>query len=327
MRFEASLHDFESWEAMTVHLPGTREYLSPPLSALHAFVAAAQYMSFSRAAEELGVTQSGVSRAIRSIEDVVGSPLFVRTGRTLVLTEPGQRYLERVRRVLADLEAATVELANYRGAVSSLAIATLPTFGSRFLVPRLGSFMQRHPDVQLNVHSRIEPFSFDGSGIDCAVHYGVDAWSGAMGDHLIDEVLVPVAAPQLIDGIADLRQAFQSLPLIQHSHRPTAWREWLRESGWTHPQPDLGVCFEQYNMGIRAALAGLGVALMPEFFIRQEIDERLLVKLSEFRSQSRWSYFLVYPQAKRNNPVLQQFRLWLRGQVRSVLRTETMHGA
>jgi DNA-binding transcriptional LysR family regulator len=294
----------------------TRENLAPPLSALRAFVSAAHHMSFSKASEELGVTQSGVSRAIRSIEMIVGSSLFERTGHGLVLTEPGQRYLDRVRAILGDLETATIELATYRSTVASLTIASLPTFGVRFLIPRLGGFTRRHPEIQLTVVSRINPFEFERSGIDGAIHYGVDAWQGTLGDHLMDETLVPVASPQLLGG-GDPRDRFPSLPLIQHTHRPTAWREWLREMNWHHAQPDLGICFEQYNMGIHAALAGLGAALMPLFLVRRELADGSLVALTREPVGSRWSYFFVYPEAKRSNPALQRFRAWLKQDVRT----------
>jgi LysR family transcriptional regulator, glycine cleavage system transcriptional activator len=296
---------------MPARRPVAREFVTPPLSALRALESAAHHLSFSRAADELGVTQSGVSRAIRSIEQLAGVALFERTGHGLVLTEPGRSYLKKVEALLGELETATRDLATYRASAFDLRIATLPTFATRWLVPRLRRFLARNASINLDLVARIEPFEFEGSGIDGAIHYGSDAWAGTLRDHLMDETLVPVAGPGLLPAARAPADAFGGLPLIQHSHRPTAWREWTQETGWRHPGPERGVCFEQYNMGIAAALAGVGVALLPLFMIREEIASGKLIALTEREVASRWSYFFVYPETKRTNPALQRFRTWL----------------
>lgn len=296
---------------MPVRRPVAREFVTPPLSALRALESAAHHLSFSRAADELGVTQSGVSRAIRSIESLAGVTLFERTGHGLVLTEPGRSYLKKVEALLGELETATRDLATYRARAFDLKIATLPTFATRWLVPRLRRFLARNASLNLELVARIEPFEFEGSGIDGAIHYGSDAWAGTLRDHLMDETLVPVAAPGLLPAGRAPEDAFAGSPLIQHAHRPTAWREWAQETGWKHPGLERGVRFEQYNMGIEAALAGVGVALLPHFMIREEIASGKLTMLAQKGVASRWAYYFVYPEAKRANPALQRFRAWL----------------
>src|SRR5512136_3207119 len=146
----------------------TTRRILPSLTALQFFDAAVRHMSFTRAAHELNVTQSAVSRQIRLLEDHVGRPLFRRHKQRLVLTEPGEAYAVAVRDLLDQAEAATLQLMAYGGG-GVLTVALLPTFGSRWLIPRLADFTARYPDIQLDLVTKVKPFEFAGSGIDAAI--------------------------------------------------------------------------------------------------------------------------------------------------------------
>jgi len=290
-----------------------RELVLPTVQAMRALVLAAQYRSFTRAAEELGITQGGVSRAIKGIEALVGRRLFERTPRGLEATHAGRLYVDQVRAALVELGAATLRVSNYDPTQKSLHVATLPSLGSLWLAPRIADFVQLHPDVALTVTASIGIVDFAQSGIDCVIHYGSEAWpTGARSEFLMPETLVPYCRPRLITGsqAADLR-ALVSLPLIQHTHRPSAWRDWFREVGIAHPNPTAGCRFEQYQMGIRAAVAGLGAALMPPMLVADEVGAGRLLALYDRPVVSAWSYYLVYPEAKRNESALKGFRTWL----------------
>lgn len=294
-----------------------REPLMPAVSALRAFVMTAQYRNFSRAAEELGITQSGVSRAVRSVEQLVGLALFERTGHGLVLTEPGVAYLEEVRSILADLAAATLRLSTYKAATQPLHIATLPSLGALWLAPRLAGFARRHPTIALTVTAQHGPFDIEAAGVDAVIYYGSEAWSGGLSDLLMAEELLPLCSPQLAARLEDRTPALLTeLSLIQHTHRPTAWREWFKEVGLEHPRVAAGPRFEQYHMGIRAAVGGLGAVLMPRFLVGDELAAGRLVALHDRPVRSAWAYYLAYPETKRTNPCVQRFRSWLRAEAR-----------
>ncbi|TGR28009.1 LysR family transcriptional regulator [bacterium M00.F.Ca.ET.141.01.1.1] len=293
-----------------------RESNLPTIAALRAFVLSAQYRNFSRAADELEITQSGVSRAVRSIEDATGALLFERTGHGLVLTEPGALYLTEATEILSNLGAATLRLSTFQSGSERLHIATLPSLGSRWLAPRIGRFLNANPTIELTVTASIGQFSFEASDVDAAIHYGTDAWPDSQSEFLMDEVLIPVCRPDLIVGGKADPSALLGMRLIQHSHRPTAWREWFREIGMSHPNPTAGPVFEQYQMGIEAALAGLGTILMPPFMVLEELTSGRFVPLHDVPVRSPWSYFLIYPRTKRSKVAVQKMRSWLRAEAK-----------
>lgn len=301
-----------------------REGAIPSLPALRAFVLAAHYRNFSRAADELNITQSGVSRAVRSIEELTGTILFERTGHGLVLTEPGAAYLEDIAAVLGELGAATLRLGTYKSGSETLHLATLPSLGSRWLAPRLVRFVRQNPGIDLTVSAQIGEFDFERSDVDATIHYGSETWPGTLSELLMDEVLVPCCAPALIDRRATpSARLLHGLTLIQHTHRPTAWREWFREVGIEHARPSDGPRFEQYQMGIEAALSGLGAVLMPPFMVMGELNSGRLVPLHDSPVSSAWRYYLIYPKAKRSKPAVQRMRSWLRVEARQT-RDETL---
>jgi DNA-binding transcriptional LysR family regulator len=297
-----------------------REGSIPAIPALRAFVLAAHYRNFSRAADELNITQSGVSRAVRSIEELTGTTLFERTGHGLVLTEPGAAYLEDVSAVLGELGAATLRLGTYKSTSEKLHLATLPSLGSRWLAPRIGRFIKQNPGLDITVSAQIGQFEFDDSDVDATIHYGTETWPGTLSELLMDEVLVPCCVPALIDRHATPGgRLLVGMTLIQHTHRPTAWREWFRDVAIAHPNPNDGPRFEQYQMGIEAALAGLGAILMPPFMVMGELASGRLVPLHGRPVASPWRYYLIYPKAKRGKPGVQRLRGWLRSEARQTL--------
>ena len=303
-----------------------RERILPSTSALRVFVVAAQRKSFSRAADDLGLTQGGVSRAIRSIEVLVGRDLFERSPRGVVLTQAGLEYFQHVEAVLADLVAAGRQLGDYETSSQSLHVATLPSLGSIWLAPRLYRFAARHPEISLSVTANIGIIDLARSDIDCVIHYGTEAWpAGARSELLMQESLLPVCSPELVppDAGPDASLLLK-LPLIQHTHRPTAWRDWCQQIGLQHPAPTAGCHFEQYQMGIPASVAGLGAALMPPVMVADELASGELVPLHTEPLPSRWQYHFVFPEAKRHNPSLQRFRSWIVAEARQSERQAAM---
>ncbi len=285
----------------------------PSLTSLVCFDAAVRHMSFTKAAAELNVTQSAVSRQLRQLEEHVGRPLFRRDKQRLVLTEAGADYARSVHDILERAESATLQLMAYGSGGGTLTIALLPTFGSRWLIPRLGDFALRYPDIQMNLVTHVKPFNFEGSSIDAAIHFGSNVWPGAICHRLMGETIVPVAAPSLLKGKSELSgpEEVGRYTLLQHVTRPRAWQEWLCDCGVNNVDGCRGPRFEQFQMVIQAAIAGLGLAVLPLFLIRDELASGQLVVAVDRPVRSDQAYYLVHPEPKADLRRVVAFRSWL----------------
>lgn len=290
----------------------------PPIGSLVAFECAARHESFSRAAEELHLTQSAVSRQIRALEEVVGVALFERVRQRVVLSEAGRTYLDDVRRSLGDLGDATHRVMGYAGTRGVLELAVLPTFGARWLVPRLARFLAEHPDVTVNLAARIEPFDFGLEPFDAAIHVGQPVWAGGVLEHLMDEVVVPVARPDWLAGRGLSTPAdLAGLPIVHQSTRPSAWAEWFASVGVTTEAAWRGPRFDQFTMVAEAAASGLGAALVPRFLIEEELASGRLVVLFPATLATHSAYYVVHPAAKGRSALLRAFEEWIVAEARS----------
>lgn len=284
----------------------------PSVASLAAFDAAARHLSFTRAAEELALTQGAVSRQVAQLETLLGVPLFERVRQRVVLTPAGASYAAEVRDALARIAAATLNVMTTRGAGGVLALAILPTFGTRWLIPRLPDFFRRHPEVTINFSTHIRPFDFAREGLDAGIHFGEPTWPGAELHRLMGETIIPVASPALVErhGIRDPADLL-GLPLLQQVTRPRAWAEWLQAQGLDPEKAQPGPVFEQFAMIAQAAQAGLGIAIVPRFLVEDELASGRLVVPFARPVESRQAYWLVYPQEKRDRPAVAAFRTWL----------------
>lgn len=289
--------------------------LLPSMSMLTAFEAAARTGSFTAAAAELSLTQGAVSRQIKALEDQIGTPLFTRKGQRVTLTPTGTLYADPIRDALRQIAAATVRtIAAPKGGVLNLAI--LPTFGTRWLVPRLPAFQAAHPQVTIHFTTKLAPFDFRLHDLDAAIHYGFGDWPDAVCDHLLDEEVLPVCSPAFLKAHPVAEPAdLLSLPLLHTSTRADAWNEWLSAQGLP-PRPGAGMVFEQFATTAQAAEAGLGVALLPTLLVRAELDDGTLVPAIDRPHRSARAYYLVHPRGKANHPPFAAFRQWLLAEAR-----------
>jgi LysR family transcriptional regulator, glycine cleavage system transcriptional activator len=300
----------------------TRRYL-PSLSALQAFEAAARHLSFTRAAEELNVTQSAISRQVRHLEEFLGQSLFMRIRHKVVLTPSGQNYLPEIHACLDRIESATVQLLASGGTSGVLNIALLPTFGTKWLIPRLPGFTRANPGIIINFTTKTVPFDFAGEDIDAAIHFGSHAWAGAMADRLMGEEVVPVCSPRLLQGPSALRTPadLARFTLLQHTTRPRAWQDWLEAAGVGTINGFRGPRFEHLSMAVQAAIADLGIAVMPRFLVEEEVRTGQLVVPFDVVYRDDNAYYLVYPENRRELPKLRVFREWLIAEARKPART------
>jgi len=289
-----------------------RKTFLPPIADLLAFEAAARHASISRAAQELHLTQSAVSRQIRQLEQQLGMALFHRVRQRIVLTDAGRVYAADVRAALQQLSASTQKAMALSHAGGLLNLAVLPTLGTRWLIPRLGGFMALHPDVTVNFAARTEPFDFAGTPFDAAIHFGAPTWAGAVCEFLMHEEVVPVASPAFRErhGIR-LPQDLTRVVLLQQSTRPAQWAEWFEHVGAPTTVALRGPRAEHFAMIAQAAVCGQGVALLPRFLIEQELASGSLVQLFADALVSADAYYLVYPEARAQTPLVKAFRDWL----------------
>lgn len=288
----------------------------PGTELLIAFETAARHQSFTRAAEELSLTQSAVCRQISALESTLGVQLFNRIKKRVTLSEAGQIYARQVRENLKRIEHDTLSLMAHRGAGGVLELAVIPTFATRWLIPRLGLFHASHPGITLDLTTRAEPFMFNDTAFDAAIHYGDPVWPGAITEYLFGEEMVPVCSPSLVDGrkVPMAAETLADMPLLHQSARPDAWRDWFDAAGVSNVNAMGGARYELFSMLVVAARVGLGVALVPRFFVLSEVASGELVMPCTEVLRSQRAYYLVYPENNVGAAPLQVFCHWLREQ-------------
>ncbi|WP_299402902.1 LysR substrate-binding domain-containing protein [uncultured Roseobacter sp.] len=285
-----------------------RRYL-PSISALIAFEAVARLGSATHAAAELSLTQSAISRQLKALEDQLGVVLLRREGRGFVLTQTGHEYVREVRAILQRLGRATISArTNTEGGTLNLAI--LPAFGMHWLAPRLRDFARRHPEVTVNLSTRLAPFDFRTSTFDAAIHFGREDWPGVRYLPLLPEIVVPVCAPSLIPTPLTDPHEILGHDLLHLDTRPRGWVRWMRALGLDADVPP-GMVFDQFSTMAQAAIHGLGIALLPTFFAEPYLADGQLVLASQRTSESIGSYYLVWPEDREERSALTSFCNWL----------------
>ncbi len=283
----------------------------PSTAALVSFEAAARHQSFTKAAEELSLTQSAICRQIAGLEEFLGIELFRRSRRGVKLTEAGLSYSRRVAAQLDAVERDTLSVMGQHGA-GSLELAIVPTFGTQWLLPRLKHFQALHPEVTVNLTNRTRPFLFADTEFDAAVYFGDADWSGTESHFLMPENPLPVCSPQLIPTGGKLTaEAIAALPLLHQSTRPYAWRQWFNSLGLNVPRDMTGPRYELFSMLAQAVMHDMGIALIPPFLIQRELAEGRLVVALDHACLSDKAYYLIIPERKVESAALRAFRDWL----------------
>lgn len=284
--------------------------LLPSTSALAAFESVARLGSFSSAADELSLTQGAISRQISGLEDQLGILLFERSSRGVALTEAGRAYAKAIGAALSQIRTASLQAMTKRHG-DTLNLAMLPTFGTRWLLPRIPRFVSAHPEITLNFATRIGMFDFEQDGLDVAIHIGQPNWPGAECTFLMDEMVAPVCSPDFLkQNPISQAEDLASLPLLHMASRPGAWTHFFEALG-VSAVPAPGMRFEQFASVAQACSAGLGVALMPLFLIEAELRTGTLVEAFAHQVRSPSSYYLVAPITKMDLKPVAAFRAWL----------------
>jgi LysR family glycine cleavage system transcriptional activator len=283
----------------------------PPLAALRAFEAAARHLSFTRAADELHVTQTAISHQIRGLEERLGVRLFRRLPRGLVLTDEAQRYLPAVRDAFARLETATAELLAGR-AGGALTASVLPSFAAKWLVPRLGRFRAANPEIDLRISTSQHLVDFAREDVDVGIRMGRGEYPGLRVDRLFGETLVPVCSPALLGGAHPLRQPEDLRHhVLLHDDDATGWRLWLELAGVDGLDAGRGLTFTDSAMVVQAAAEGQGVALARTALAAWDLAAGRLVRPFDVSMPHDLAYYLVCPEASAERPRIVAVREWL----------------
>ncbi|WP_347556145.1 LysR substrate-binding domain-containing protein [Robbsia sp. KACC 23696] len=288
----------------------------PNMAELLAFTISAKHLNFSHAARELGHTPSAISRQIANLESFFGADLFIRNGRQLTLTRSGALYLSRVAAPLRDIGNASVELLAARGEGELLTIASVPTFTSKWLAPRLPAFLAAAPGVTLSFARHLAHGDAFGQDLDAAIRYGDGKWEGVISEYIDGRRFVVVCAPDFRDRFRLRRiEAVIDAPRLIHSQAENAWVDWARRYGLHRMHAMAGPRFEQYAILIQAAQAGLGLALIPAFLIADNLAAGSLVEPFDAGIDVDDGHYLCYlPDRLALRPGLRRFRDWLIGE-------------
>lgn len=286
--------------------------LCPTIQELLAFDAVVRHGSFSNAASALCISVSAVSKQISGLEDYLGRALFQKTGRSATLTPQGQIYWQKISGSLRTIESASFELRSTASGSGTLTLASVPTFLTKWLIPRLPSFSAQCPSVIISFSQHLSNGEDLPAGVDAAIRYGDGSWPGVASDYLAGREFCMVAAPGLLSSRkvnqpADLTE----FTLLHHEHAPGAWRQWAVQHDIPERQVLAGPRFAQYSAVIQATLSGLGLGLVPKILVLEELRlGSLCMPLAQSVNVDQ-GHYLCFRSESLNLPSFSAFRSWI----------------
>jgi LysR family glycine cleavage system transcriptional activator len=283
----------------------------PSIDGLVAFVAAAEHGSFTRAADQLNLSQGAISRQVRDIEIHLGVRLFERVRQRIMLTDAGRLYLPQVKKLLRDLADAGSSVQSL-SSNTSLNIVALPTFAGFWLVPRLSLFQKQNPAITIHVTTWQPPIDYSHAPFDAAVLHTESYWPGTISYHLFDEDMVVVANPTLQAGQAIKAAAdVTKFTLLHNVSGPRRWIEWMSEARAEIDCPLHGHTYQNYAMVVQAAAAGVGLALLPRYLVEDGVAAKQLEIVANGFAALKTSYHLILPETRVSSYAVESFAKWL----------------
>lgn len=285
----------------------------PPLNGLRAFEAAARHLSFTRAAEELHVTQAAVSHQIKGLEERLGMRLFRRLNRSLLLTDEGQRLFLAARDAFERL-AEAVEGLRARDTGGPLTVSVLPSFAAKWLVPRLSRFQERYPDIDLRITALERLVDLVRDDVDVAIRFGSGKWPGVRAEMILEDRVTPVCSPALAERLrepADLAHVTLLHETMEPMRNFPDWAAWLRAAGVTGVDVSRGLRFSHTHILLQAAIDGRGVALGQSPLAADDLAAGRLVAPFDLSLPVGYAYYLVYLPEAAERPKIKAFREWV----------------
>lgn len=293
----------------------------PTMHELLAFDAVARHESLTQAAGALCVTVSAVSKQLASLEEFLGQPMLQKQGRGVQLTAQGRIYWQKISGSLRAIETATFEARSGDTGAGILTLASVPTFLTKWLIPRLPDFRRQCPGITLSFSQHLAAGEGIPPGVDAAIRYGSGDWPGAAADYIAGREFVLIAAPALLSGLRMGRPAdIANHTALHHEQAPTAWRQWATHHGVAEAHTLSGPRFAQYSALIQAAVSGLGVGLVPQVLVLDELAQGTLVVPCGDTVQVDQGHYLCFNADRLGLPVFAAFRNWVLDQGRRSLR-------
>lgn len=289
----------------------------PPLKALHTFEVAARSLSFSRAADELFVTQGAVSKQIKLLEEFLGKALFERTAAGLVLTEAGREYLPGVSESLETIRKITARVQQTQQERNNLVVNLIPSFSSLWLIPRLAQMHREIPSLNLTQIAGDGPYRFDQNSADMAIRCLPLSRSYENAELLVHETLVPVIHPaRLARHPVENPEQLLDHPLLVHITRPQLWGSFLNHLNLKRDRvPEYRHGLEHFYMLLEAAQQQQGIALIPDFMAQSALLRGELISLLDIHYSSGYGYYFLTPNFQTQSQLVSQFRQWLKQQL------------
>jgi len=292
----------------------------PPLDLLVGFESAARHLSFTKAGEELYLTQSAVSRQMKELEDQLGVPLFQRRHRALALTDAGQQFYAVAAQVITTMRAATERLRAQAGKRRPLAVTTTASFAALWLIPRLAGFTRAHPEVDVRITADTRVQDLERDGLDIALRHGPASLAGPNAIRLFGERVFPVCSPKLLRKVPLKKPEDLKNHVLLQYHDPDVrhpwlhWNTWLEVAGVADLRPAGRLSFSGYEQIIPAAIAGHGVALGRSPLVKDLLDSRELVAPFKSKADPARAYFVVVGRHSAQRPEVMEFVAWLKAE-------------
>lgn len=288
-----------------------QDFRLPNLAALRAFEAAARHENFSRAAQEIHLTHGAISHQVRALEQELGVALFVRHGKRLSITPSGARFAQTIRNALGDIAAAAQQLRS-ASHQKRLTVSCIPSLAARWLAPRLGDFMEMHPDTELVLQASGQLHDLVRDGIDVGIRFGSGHYPGMAVERLMGDSYYPVASPQYKGGAlpVQVKQLHNERLLLSDE----LWTPWFKAAHVKLREPSGGVRFEDMSFVIRAALDGEGIGLVRHVVAQREVAQGSLVRLFDVAVKTEYDYYMASPPSAMRKPQVVAFREWLAAQ-------------
>jgi len=298
----------------------TKSNAMPPLDLLVGFESAARHLSFTKAGEELYLTQSAVSRQMKELEDQLGVPLFQRRHRALALTDAGQQFYAVAAQVITTMRAATERLRAQAGKRRPLSVTTTASFAALWLIPRLAGFTRAHPEVDVRITADTRVQDLERDGLDIALRHGPASLAGPNAIRLFGERVFPVCSPKLLRKVPLKKPEDLKNHVLLQYHDPDVrhpwlhWNTWLEVAGVADLRPAGRLSFSGYEQIIPAAIAGHGVALGRSPLVKDLLDSRELVAPFKSKADPARAYFVVVGRHSAQRPEVMEFVAWLKAE-------------
>ncbi|WP_336961020.1 LysR substrate-binding domain-containing protein [Acinetobacter pittii] len=289
----------------------------PSTMSLRCFEASARYLSFTKAAQVLHMTQSAISKQVAHLEESLNIQLFERSLQRLQLTPTGKLFLKETQTILNQIEISVLNILAHRNEAETLNLAAHPTLCSRWLIPTLRGFSEIHPQFHLEFQEQISSSDIDISQVDIAFLYGDGVWRDMTSIKLFEEKCIAVCSPDLISKPLDKIEDFQDFVLIQSRARPRAWDDFFQAQDFLNEKTYIGPRFDTFSACVNSALINSGIALVPKFFVKKELETGELIQIWPYEMLANRSYYMIYPTSMSQTPKITAMVQWVKNRLDS----------